>query len=70
MSRVNARIGSSAAGDGDFFAGNFFPRFLQRLLNRRRIFLALPAAVVRSIVGDGEFQSSHRGILTSDCQRF
>ena len=54
--RVNARVGPAGAGDGDVAAVELAERVLDQALNRRAGRLALPADVVRAVVGEGELE--------------
>ena len=53
--RVNARVRPAGAGHGQrFLAGQLLQGFLQHLLHRQCVLLALPASVGRAIVADGQ----------------
>ena len=52
---MHARVRPAGAGDGQqFLAGQLPQGFLQHLLHRQRVLLALPASVGRAIVADGQ----------------
>ena len=58
--RVHAGIGAARAGYFDRLARDLACYFLQNALNGRQSRLDLPAVIIRPIVGDLDFNSSHQ----------
>ncbi len=64
---VNAGVGPPAGQDADSLAGDLGNGVFERFLDGNPIGLELPAGVVRAVVGDGEFESSHGPAAIMKC---
>ena len=62
--RVHAGVGAPGAYRGDFFAGDFAERALERVLHAAAGRLGLPAAKCTAVVFDAE-GDSHRDLWSS-----